>query len=219
MHVKPPEHANDAAKTKNLIACPDCDLLQHEVEVARHSDAHCVRCGALLYRGTRARLDWMLALMLGSAALLIVSNVFPIAAFEVQGSANATTLMGTVWALIEQGRPLVALLVLATAIVIPAIELSVMLYMLIPLRFGHVPHGVPFLFRCVIALHPWSMMEVFMLGVLVTLVKLADLATVVPGIALWAFIGLIVLFSAAAASFSARDFWGWVEARKAAVSS
>lgn len=208
----PPRHADDAADAPDLIACRDCDLLQHEVALAPHTDAHCIRCGALLYRGTRVRLDRMLAIMLGSAVLLVASNLFPIATIEVQGSVNATTLTGTALALHEQGRSLVAALVLVTTILVPAIELAAMLYVLVPLRFGHVPRGVAPLFRLVLGIHPWGMMEVFMLGLLVTLVKLADLAKVVPGISLWAFVGLIVLFSAASASFSVRDFWGWIEA-------
>ncbi|WP_019143274.1 paraquat-inducible protein A [Noviherbaspirillum massiliense] len=202
-----------AAPPTRLVACQHCDLLQREVKLERHSDAHCIRCGALLYRGTRTRLDWMLAVMLGSALLFIVSNLFPIAELAVQGSYNTTTLVGTVQALYDQGRPLVAMLVLVTTILIPGFELAAMLYMLIPLRLGWVPPGVPALFRFVLVVHPWGMMEVFMLGILVTLVKLADLATIVPGIALWSFIGLIIFFSMGSAAFSVRDFWSWVESR------
>jgi paraquat-inducible protein A len=61
-----------------------------------------------------------------------------------------------------------------------------------------------------VAIAPWSMMEVFMLGVIVTLVKLSDVATIIPGVAFWSFIGLVILFSMITASFSVRDFWIWV---------
>ncbi len=198
-----------------LLACRHCDLLQQEVALARHHDAHCVRCGALLYRGTRSRLDWMIALVLASAILFLVSNLFPIAALEKYGAHHATTLAGTALTLFQQDRPLVAALVLATAILAPAAQLCALLYMLLPLRAGRIVPGLPQAFRFVLASREWSMMEVFLLGLLVTLAKLSDLATIVPGIALWAFGGLIVSFSALAASFSARDFWGWVEALRA----
>jgi paraquat-inducible protein A len=157
----------------------------------------------------------MLALALGSAVLFVVSNLFPIASLDAQGLHTATTLTGTVTALYQQGRPLVAALVLVTTILVPALELGAMLYMLVPLRFGLVSDGMRAAFRFVLAAHPWNMMEVFMLGVLVTLVKLAELASIVPGVALWAFAGLIVLFSMLTASFSVRDYWGWVDSIRA----
>jgi paraquat-inducible protein A len=69
-------------------------------------------------------------------------------------------------------------------------------------------------FRLVLAVHPWSMMEIFLLGVLVTLVKLNDFATIIPGVSLWSFCALIVFFTMAASAFSARDFWEWVEMGK-----
>ncbi|MGE5650856.1 paraquat-inducible protein A [Noviherbaspirillum sp. UKPF54] len=202
----------ETSSPQKLLACRHCDLLQHEVVLHRHHDAHCVRCGALLYRGTRARLDWMIALVLASAILLLVSNLFPIAALEKYGTYHATTLAGTVLTLYYQDRPLVAALVLGTAILVPALELCALLYMLLPLRACRIAPGLAYVFRFVLAIHRWSMMEVFLLALLVTLAKLSDLATIVPGIALWAFAGLIASFSAVAASFSARDFWGWVDA-------
>lgn len=156
----------------------------------------------------------MLVLILGSAILFLVSNLFPIVGLELQGTRNTTTFFGTVRALYEQGRPLVAALVLVSAILIPALELAALLYMLIPLRLGAVAPGTAAAFRFVRAAHPWGMVEVFMLGLLVTLVKLSEMATIVPGVALWAFAGLIVLFSAAAAAFSVRDFWAWVDRRR-----
>jgi paraquat-inducible protein A len=194
-----------------LIACRDCDLLQQEVALAHHADAHCVRCGARLYRGTRTGLNAMLSLMAGSAILMVISNLFPIALIEVQGAWSQTTLSGTVLALYRNGRPLVAAAVGATTILMPAIEVALMLYLLIPLRLKRLPPGLPQAFRIVLLVHPWSMMEIFLLGVLVTLVKLGDIATVIPGASLWAFCGLIILFTMAASSFSIRDFWRWAD--------
>src|SRR6185312_9512263 len=98
-------------------------------------------------------------------------------------------------------------LILATIILIPAFDICAMLYLLLPLRYGRLLPGMPMIFRMRLAACSWSMMEVFMLGVLVTLIKLSDVAKIVPGISLWAFAGLVILFSAINASFSVRDFW------------
>lgn len=200
--------------SRRLIACRDCDLLQHEVELERHADAHCVRCNGVLYRGTRTGMNLMLALMLACALLLIVSNLFPIAVLEAQGAHVEATLFNTVLTVYDQGRGLVALLVLLTTIVLPAMEIGCMLYLLIPLWLGRLAPATPQVFRLVLAIHPWSMMEIFLLGVLVTLVKLTDFATIIPGVSLWSFCALIVFFTMAASAFSKRDFWEWVEMGK-----
>ena len=198
---------------ERLTACRDCDLLQYEVPLARHADAHCVRCGAVLYRGTRTGLSLMLALMLACAVLLIASNLFPIAVLEVQGAHIEATLMDTVLTVYGQGRELVAALVLMTTIVLPALEIGCLLYLLIPLWLGRLAPNTPAVFRFVLAIHPWGMMEIFLLGVLVTLVKLTDFANIIPGVSLWSFCALIVFFTMAASAFSVRDFWEWVELR------
>lgn len=210
-HVSATSGAERAVSAGRLLACRDCDLLQQEVALAQHADAHCVRCGARLYRGTRTGLTTMLSLMAGCAVLMVVANLFPIALIEVQGAWSQTTLAGASLALWQNGRPLVAIVVGATTIALPALEIALLLYLLIPLRLKRVPPGLPMAFRLVLLVHPWSMMEIFLLGVLITLVKLGDVATVAPGASLWAFCGLIVLFTMAASSFSVRDFWRWAD--------
>ncbi|MGN6702081.1 MAG: paraquat-inducible protein A [Burkholderiaceae bacterium] len=209
MRQLPPESVRIGG---GMIACRHCDLLQRAVELPANSSAYCVRCRARLYRGQRITLDLMLAYALAAFALFVVANLFPIALLSAQGFHSSTTLVGTVQALYGQDKPMVAAVVLLTTVAIPGLELLALLYMLLPLRLGVVPPGLPFMFRFLLAAHPWSMIEVFLLGILVTLVKLADLATVVPGLSLWAFVGLIGMFSAISASFSIRDFWCWVEA-------
>jgi paraquat-inducible protein A len=75
------------------------------------------------------------------------------------------------------------------------------------LRMGHVPRRLPLALRVLQAVRPWGMVEVFILGLLVALVKLGGIATVVPGTALWAFGGLLMMIAAAIASFDARVIW------------
>jgi len=200
-----------------MVACPECDLLQHEVEVAGPTDAHCIRCNALLYRGTRTRLDTLIALTLGDAFLVLASNVFPIATMDLQGARASTTLAGSAIALYQQGSPAVAALVLVTAVLLPVLQPAALLYLITPLRFGRVPRGVSPGLRFLLAARSWSMIEVFLLGLLVTLVKLSELASVIPGIALWSLIGWVLLSAAISASFSVRDFWAWVDAAKGAL--
>ena len=199
-------------RTPPLIACHECDLLQREVALAPGATARCPRCGAVLYRNTPDGLDRTLAYTLAAAALFVVANSFPIVGLDAQGIRSSTTLWGTVQALRHDDMTSVAALVFITTILMPAVNIGALLYMLLPLKLGRVPRGLPAVFRLVDAVRPWGMVEVFMLGTLVALTKLAALASVVLGIALWSFAALMFLVAAAAASFDSRALWARVEA-------
>lgn len=193
--------------TRTLIACLECDLLQREAPLPVGGVARCRRCGAVLYRRTHDGLEHTFAYVLGAAVLFVLANAFPIVGLEANGDHNAATLLGAVRSLIDQDMPAVAALVFVTTLFAPAVQLAAMIHLLLPLRFGRVAPGFALVFRIVQTVRPWGMVEVFLLGVLVSLVKLADLAEVLPGIALWSFAALIVLMAAAAAAFDPHDFW------------
>lgn len=191
----------------NLIACHECDQLQREIALPPGGAATCRRCGALLYRNNLGALDRTLALLLAASVCFILANTFPIVGIEVQGNHSATTLFGAVQTLWREDMPLIAALVLFTTILAPAFELATTIFVLAALRFGASLVGLPLLLRLVLASEPWSMIEVFMLGVLVSVVKLSHLAGIMPGIALWAYAALMLLLAAATATLNARDLW------------
>lgn len=196
-----------------VIACHECDLLQREIKLPPGGSACCRRCGAVLYRNKPDSLDRTLAYTVGAAVLFLLANVFPVVGLEVQGTRISTTLFGTVRTLHDQDMTSVAVLVFATTILMPALDIGAMLYMLLPLKFGRVPKGLPAMFRLVQTVRPWGMVEVFMLGTLVSLAKLSHIAAVRPGIALWSFGLLMFLVAAAAASFDDRELWARVSAQ------
>lgn len=184
-----------------LIACHDCDLLQREVPLPPGGVATCPRCGAVLYRSSPGGRQTALALTLTAAVLFAISNLFPLVGIESQGSRNATTLFGAVLTLWNDHSGGIAALVFVTTLLIPALELLNMAFLLA------VPHPPPGLLRFTLAVRPWAMVEVFMLGVLVSVAKLSHLATVVPGVALWSFGALMVLFAILTAIFNPRELW------------
>ncbi|HUP93309.1 MAG TPA: paraquat-inducible protein A [Burkholderiales bacterium] len=191
----------------SLIACPHCDLLQRPVPVARGMIARCGRCRMVLYRPYDENLDRPLAFTLAATVLFVVSNVFPIVGLELQGQHTTATLFGTARALFDQNMRMLAVIVFFTTILVPAVQLSAMAYVLGPLRFGHIPTHLPLALRALQAVRPWGMVEVFILGLLVSLVKLGGMAHVVPGTALWSFGALLMMIAAAVASFDARAIW------------
>jgi paraquat-inducible protein A len=194
-----------------LIACPECDLLQREIALPSGETAACARCGLALYRGGGGagshRLNRTIAFTLAALVLLVIANTLPIASLDLRGQHSQTTLLGAVHSLYAQDMKAVAVLVFITTLLAPAVELAAIGYMLIPLRLGRLPPQLSLAFRLTPAAHAWGLVDVFMLGVLVSLIKLGKLATVVPGIALWSFFGLILLLSAIGASYDPRAIW------------
>jgi paraquat-inducible protein A len=190
-----------------LVACHECDLLQREVPLPGGGVARCGRCGAELYRDRPASVDRSLALTAGAILLFVIANSFPILGLALQGQVIDTTLYGAVRRLWDEDMRSVAALVFATTIAMPALELLALAYLLLPVRAGLVPPHFALVFRFLQAVKPWGMVEVLMLGVLVSLVKLAHLAGVVPGIALWSFGALMLVMAALASAFDPRALW------------
>jgi len=179
-----------------LMACEECDALYHRISLNVRSAAYCTRCGAQLYRSRSFHVDTVLALTLGSVVVFLMANAFPIVTLEAEGTRTGSTLFGAIVMLYREGMPIVSGLVLMTTILFPLVELVALLYLLIPLRRGRCPAQFHLFTRVVQTIRPWGMIEVFMLGVLVSLVKLSDLGNIVPGVALWAFGALTVMLAA-----------------------
>jgi paraquat-inducible protein A len=190
-----------------LVACPDCDFLQHEPALVRGGCADCRRCGAELYRHRPRSIDHTLAFLLAAAVVFAFANVYPLMEMDARGLVSTTTLLGTVRTLHVEGMTSVAALVFMTALFFPTLELAAMTYILLPLRFGTVPPGLRAAFRTVNAVRIWGMAEVFVLGSLIAFVKLKDIASVHPGIALYAMGVFVLLLAAADATFEPRSVW------------
>ncbi len=198
-------------KHSNLIACHECDLLQREVALPPDGKAICPRCSATLYTHSTDSIDRALALMLGAALLFVIGNVFPVVSMEIQGQRTEALVWQGAWRLHQEGETLVGVMVFLTAFVFPLLQIAGLLAILLPLRVGLTPRYLVPVYRVVEQSKPWSMVEVFMLGVLVSLVKLAHMASVVPGIGMWAFFGLIVLLAWASSTLNPHEVWARLE--------
>lgn len=194
----------------DLIACDECDAIHRKPRLSHGQIARCVRCDAELERHGGWRAQHLLPLALTSFIVFIIANSLPIAKLHLQGLSSQTTLIGAVMALNADGDWLFALLVLTTVFIFPLIQLCLLLYIacgmhLLPRLKSRPPFLNPMV-RLIQALRPWSMLEVFMLGIVVAIIKLAALASLVLGAALWAYIALTILLSIVL-SLNPRYFW------------
>ena len=189
------------------IACPACDLLHRRSDAGPGTTARCTRCHTILYRKRRGGTDRGLAFVLAGFIFLLISNGYPFISLEIEGRIQDTILITGVLELWGQGQEVLAVLVLLTGIIFPLLQLSGLIYILVPLRLGAVPPFMAVVYRWVRHIQPWSMMEIMMLGILVSLVKLTGMASVVPGPALFAFMILILLLPAALVAVDTNSIW------------
>jgi paraquat-inducible protein A len=195
-----------------IIACEECDLLQLGAPVTPGSSLRCHRCHAELRRGRTNGPEYSLAFALAATVLLVISNVYPIVGLSVNGNLVQTTLAGSVRVLYIDGVWPLALLVGLTTILMPVLQTVAMLWLLLPLQLGRVPWQPAAGFQLFRLARPWGMTEVLILGLLVALVKLAHIAKVVPGTALWSFVVLMLLLAAASAAFDPHEVWARITA-------
>ncbi|MGD9291060.1 MAG: paraquat-inducible protein A, partial [Desulfobacterales bacterium] len=118
-----------------------------------------------------------------------------------------TTLITGIYELYIQGMQIIAVLVLLTTVLVPLTQMICIFYILMPLKLNRLPKGLPRVLRFIQSLQPWGMMEVFMVGILVSLVKLAKMAKVIPGISLYSFLALIFVLAAMTVSLDAHLIW------------
>lgn len=190
-----------------MIACHECDLLHRLHFVPEGGKAMCIRCGSLLYSHKKNSLDRTLSLVIAGLILFFITNMFPLLEMKSKGLILETTLFQGVKSLYNQDMRGLSILVLMTCIVFPFIQLSGLFYVLLPLKYNRVPPLTSIVFRFIRKLQPWSMMEVFMLGILVSIVKLAKMGSIIPGLSLYSFAALIIVLAWAVASLDSHMVW------------
>lgn len=194
-----------------LVACPSCDQL-YDVGGMRHGEkASCSRCGNFL---TRVRDDGFLRLQsfaIAGLVCLMIASAFPFMSFKSSGLESIMTLPQTAQQLYDQGRPDLALLVAGFIIFIPAAVL-VLLLALSTCMIRQTFYGwmVP-VTRLVFHMQNWAMVEVFFIGVLVSLVKIGHMATVVIGISFWGYGAFALCFIACVANLDRLQYWNELE--------
>jgi len=200
-------HRGNAESTVETIACPECDLMQQLPPLPTGAMARCARCGETLVRPRADSLERPLALTIAAAIALVVANTTPLMSLSAAGRDASTTIVGGAVETWLQGSELTAVAVAFCAVIAPAAYLMFLLVVLLAARRSPAPRWVGEMLRSAHMMEPWSMTEVMMLGILVALVKIAQLATVVPGVGMFAQGAFVGLIAAVIVTFDPREVW------------
>ena len=197
--------------TMETIACPDCDLLQRIPPLPPGGKARCPRCSKTLVNQRADPLNRPLALTFAAAIALLIANTMPLMGLSAVGRESSTTIIGGAYEMWLRGSEITAVIVAFCAVVAPAGHILFLLVVLLAVRRPPAPRWVGEMLRSAHFMQPWSMTEVMMLGILVALFKIAQLATVIPGIGMYAAGAFIGLVAAVMVTFDPREVWKRVE--------
>ena len=194
-----------------LLACPDCDALFTAPKLRERERSVCPQCGADLLSLRPNAVPQATALAISAGFFFVLANLFPFLSLQADYRASDMRLAGTVTSLENQGEPVLAAMVGMFTIGAPALLIGALLYVLLPMLRGRRLPGAVLVCRAIHEARRWNMIEVFLLGVIVSLLKLGSLAKLTLGISFWAFVGLIVCLAAAVTAMDRRELWARLE--------
>jgi len=209
-----PHHRTD--DLDELIACPVCDALYHARMPETGERVTCSRCHHVLIAPKEGAFIRVIALALTVMILMLGATFFPFLSIDAQGFSNAASVFDSALAFMDGGWMVALSFATAALIVlIPVLRAALVIYVLGPLAFGRKPWpGARAAFRWSEDLRPWSMAEIFVIGVAVALVKVSDLARVDYGPAFFMFAALVVVIVLQDGSMCRWTIWKTLEDKK-----
>ena len=190
----------------HVIGCHTCGLVSIVADAAH---AHCPRCGSALHLRRRDSIASAWALSLAALVLYLPANIYPVLTVVQLGAGEPSTILGGVRELVSNGLWPLALLVFFASIAVPVLKLISLGVLLISTQ-RHSRwrlHDRTILYRVVDGIGRWSMIDVFMISILVALVHFGALVTVNPGPGAIAFAAVVILTMFAAERFDPRLMW------------
>lgn len=193
------------------VACEFCDAVQSAPRLREGEAAFCVHCGELIYQNRPNSLSRATGFSIAALIFMGMAHAFPFLSMSAAGNRNELSLIGCVKALSGDGDPLLAVLCLLFTVIAPLLLSGALLYLCGPLMIGRALPGATKVARALKASEPWSMLEVFLLGFIVSLLKLGDLAEIQFHIGLWALVAVVISIAGATAGIDRRELWDRLE--------
>jgi len=207
MSDSPPDPSLSSLPIEQLVACHECDLLMRKPMLRDGESAECPRCGYELFSHRHHVVRRSLALVLTALLLYIPANFLPIMQLNLLGQTSQDTVWSGVIGLYESGMQGIAVVVFLSSMAVPLLKLLCQLLVLLSIRmdFGR-SYGL-LLYRVYHDMREWGMLEVYLMGILVAMVKLMDLADLSLGLGLFCFIALLLVQVWLEVTMSPHQIW------------
>lgn len=203
------------SRDEDLVACVSCDALYTLPELPNGARARCIRCHALIAAPKLRAMTQIVMLAATSVILMVAGVFFPFLELTAAGLTRRSSVFDVV--LVFATGPFVGLAVAVAGLIIilPLSRLLALIYVLGPMAFGHTPaKHASTAFGWADRMKPWSMAEIFIVGVAVALIKVAGLATLSIGPAFWAFVALVLITAIQDTTMCRLTIWKTLEARR-----
>ena len=187
--------------------CPECDLMVHVPLLHERQEARCPRCRHLLERYFPVSVQTLLALVITGLLLYFPANLYPVLTLELLGQENSSSILDGIVSLWNSQLQVVATLVFISAMLVPFVRLLLLLPVLIAAHTGRFLLYARHWFRTYVQLYEWGMVEIYMLGALVAIIKLADMATVYVGTGLFCYSALMLVEVVISLKLNEHEIW------------
>ena len=191
----------------NLIICHQCFTLHEEVPIKDGTKACCSACGGVLYRYDSKLVEHGLALSITGLIFFMIANVFPLVKIEILGHAQFITIPKTFVALFDNGFYIVGLLCAFLIFIFPLMIFMINSLIFLLLRFKIGSKLGKELLILLAHIKPWSMSDIFLISILVSLVKLIGYAQIHMGVAFWGLICFVLLDIYITRMISISEIW------------
>jgi len=191
---------------KKTTACKDCGLLLTLPLHRRHHQFRCPRCDGLIYRRGEP-FGFIISMAVTTLILFIPLTFLPILDLDIVGLRSQATLFEAIWRVYEDGYRFIAIISMATGLLLPVAATTLLLAILVPLQLGRRPKSVARYYRLYETLLDWGMVEVYLIGVIVAIVKLHKMGTLHIGLGLIDFFFFALTFYITTIWFNPDDIW------------
>ena len=199
------------------VLCRCCDLTVALVDLPTGSKAVCPRCGSKISERKHNSLHRTLALSLAALLLYVPANIYPILRMDFYGVYSESTVWDGCVRLFQDGMWFIAVIVFLASILIPLLKLLGLFFLVATARSARWRRERTRIYQLIDVVGPWAMLDVFLLAILVAVVKLEQLATVLPGPGIVAFAAVVILTILASQSFDPRLIWDRAETEEGAT--
>jgi len=192
-----------SANELNLSSCHVCGVLQHSNEL------NCARCNATLHVRKRNSVQRTWALLVASILFYIPAMLYPVSTIQALGTVKQSTLMGSVIHFLQSSSWPIGIVIFIASVAVPLFKIFGLGYLLVTVQVKSRRNQLPRtrLYRVIELVGRWSMIDVFVIAILVALVQVGIFINIVPGVGIVAFTGVVIFTMFAAMSFDPRLIW------------
>ena len=205
--------AETMARHRGLVGCHSCHLLCEPLPLEENQQSHCPRCGSALHSRKQNSISRCLALVIAASILMVPAQMLPITITSALGHTQADTILSGVIYFMHTGMWPIALVIFVASVFVPFAKLLILslLMLSVQFRWRWRPRDRTRLYRVTELVGRWSMVDVYVVTILVALVKLGAVATIDAGPGATYFAGVVILTMFAAESFDPRLIWDALE--------